>query len=78
MTLKVVESIVDEHGVLTLSVPIGVGDANQTVRVTIETVSNSEEKQSDWAKRVQALVGSWKGDFERPADLPFEQQDPLP
>ena len=78
MTRMVVESKVDENGVLKLSVPIGASDANQPVRVTIESVPESTKPKSDWAARVDALAGSWEGDFEYPADLPFETRDPLP
>ena len=78
MTRMVVESKVDENGVLKLFVPIGVSDANQPVRVTIESVPTAEEQPLAWKDRVDKMAGSWVGEFEYPADLPFETRDPLP
>lgn len=78
MTRMVVESRVDNEGVLKLAVPIGKGEANRTVRVTIESVETDRRSQTDREARLSALIGSWQGEFEEPEELPLEERDPLP
>lgn len=78
MTRLVVESRVDEEGVLKLTVPVGKDEANRTMRLTFEPASEDSRSQIERQTRLSALIGSWQGDFEEPEELPDEERDPLP
>jgi hypothetical protein len=70
-------------GILTLSVPAGMNEANREVKVIVEpadvaagqTVKMSPE---EWARFVDETAGAWKGNIERPEYGLFEQRDQLP
>ncbi len=78
MTQVVMESVVDENGVLKLSVPIGKDEAHRRVRVTIDHIVEVESAEAERRARIRALVGAWQGDFEPIRDLPLEPLDALP
>ena len=78
MTRLVVESRVDEEGVLKLTVPVGKDEANRTMRITIEPAGEDSPSQLERQMRLSALIGSWQGDFEEPEELPYEERDSLP
>jgi hypothetical protein len=62
-----VERRVPADGVLQLTLPLGPGEANQLVKVTIEPVAQGQEMScEEWSKWVRSMAGSWQGDFERP------------
>ncbi len=78
MTRLVVESRVDEEGVLKLTVPVGKDEANRTMRITIEPAGESASTRPAWPDWLEKVAGSWQGDFEEPEDLPYEERDSLP
>lgn len=54
-------------GVLHLSVPLGMAQADSEVQVTVEPVANATSMpQQEWSAWVDSMAGSWQGDFERP------------
>jgi hypothetical protein len=77
MNRTVVKSRVGADGVLQVVVPLGSGDANRDVLVTIEPSADSVagESYSDWLKSV---AGKWQGDFQRPPEGMLEEREPLP
>ncbi|HVJ68544.1 MAG TPA: hypothetical protein VM510_11190 [Caulifigura sp.] len=77
MTQLVMESVVDENGVLKLLIPIGKDKANRRVRVTIDHISEAES-EAERKARIRTLVGSWQGEFEPIGDLPPDPMDALP
>lgn len=63
----VLKSKVGAGGVLHLSVPVGMAQADSDVQVIVEPVSNAESMtQQEWSAWVDSMAGSWQGDFERP------------
>jgi phosphatidate phosphatase APP1 len=77
MTRLVMESKVDDDGVLHLEVPVGKEAANRTVRVTIESTP-VQKSDAEWKEWINRIAGSWEGEFTKPEDLPLEERDPLP
>jgi hypothetical protein len=57
---------VGPDGVLNLSVPVGVDEANLEVDVTVEPAKPAMT-QEEWHKFIAETAGSWLGDLERPA-----------
>jgi hypothetical protein len=80
MTPTVVTSRVGADGVLNVVVPLGPGEANREVRVTVEPIvkKSVDMTQEEWAAWVDAMAGTWQGDFERPPQGELEERDPLP
>jgi hypothetical protein len=80
MTPTVVTSRVGADGVLNVVLPLGPGEANREVRVTVEPIvkKSVDMTQEEWAAWVDAMAGTWQGDFERPPQGEFEERDPLP
>ena len=75
MNRMVVRSRIDTDGVLRVNVPVGRGDADREVQLTIEPAtpaSASVESYADWIERV---AGQWQGEFERMPQGEFEQRD---
>lgn len=68
---------VGPDGILHLDVPVGVGDANVEVEVTVNPAKPSMT-QEEWRKFVAETAGSWKGDFERPDQGEFEERELFP
>ena len=72
----VLKSRVGSNGILQLSVPMGVADADREVQVTVEPIK-TPLSQEEWARRVLENAGTWQGDFERPEQGEYEERDPL-
>jgi hypothetical protein len=78
MNRMTVISQVGADGVLNVSVPVGVGDANLPVQVTIEPAeSNSNGAAGDYATWLDSLSGQWQGDFVRGDEGPLETREPI-
>ncbi len=74
---------VGPDGVLTLSVPVGISEANREVKVVVEAVEgrigeSPKMTREEWAQFVAATAGAWKGDLERPAQGMLEVRDQWP
>ena len=74
---------VGPDGVLTLSVPVGMSEANREVKVVVESAEDRVGKGSrmtrkEWAEFVAATAGAWKGELERPEQGEFEVRDQWP
>jgi hypothetical protein len=71
-------SKIDANGVLNLSVPLGISDANREVRVTVEPLDEAEAPMSvdQWHKFVNEMAGSISDpSFKRHPQGEFEQRD---
>jgi hypothetical protein len=78
MTRIIVKSRVGSDGVLQFTVPLGPGEANQEVNVTIEPAA-ALLSQEEWKRRILATAGSIpdpifirhdQGEYEQRAGLP--------
>ena len=77
MSNIVVESLVGPDGTLHLNVPIGIENANQSVRVVIESARRPMTRM-EWSAFVRSMAGSISDPtFERPPQLPVESREPL-
>lgn len=75
----VVERLVNDEGLLQLSLPLGADEAGRAVRITIETnVPEAEMTPSQWQAAILATAGGWEGEFERPSPGALEEWEPLP
>jgi hypothetical protein len=75
----VVTAQVGADGVLTLAVPLGAGDANKTVRVTVETVGETAGDREAWLQFLERTAGSITDPtFQRPPQGEYERREPLP
>jgi hypothetical protein len=77
MTRIVIESRVGGDGVLHLTLPLGLSEAGQDVRVTVEPISPASMSAEEWRQAVLATAGRWQGEFERPPQGEYEDRDPL-
>jgi hypothetical protein len=78
MNRMVVKSKVGSDGVLHLTLPVGVEEADKEVQVTVEPITPQEEMtQKEWEAWVDSMAGSWQGDFERPPQGELEERDPF-
>jgi hypothetical protein len=74
---------VGPDGILTLSVPVGMSEANREVNVIVEPVGAAVSRTApmtpeEWARFVDETAGAWKGDLERPEQGELEVRDQLP
>ena len=77
MSNIVIESVIGPDGTLHLDVPIGIDNANQPVRVVIETPRKSMTR-AEWSAFVRSMAGSITDPtFERPPQLPLEARELL-
>lgn len=77
MSHIVIDSVIGPDGTLHLDVPIGIENANQSVRVVIEP-TRKPMTQAEWSAIVRSMAGCVSDPtFERPPQLPFESRDPL-
>jgi len=68
MNRIVLNSKVSSDGTLRLSLPLGLAEADHEVRVIVESMTTqTATSQSEWEAWVDAMSGSWEGDFERPS-----------
>jgi hypothetical protein len=80
MTLIELRSKVGPDGVLTVSVPVGLSEANRDVRVVVESIEPGVVKAptmtpEEWRQFIAETAGAWKGDLERPEQGDFEQRN---
>jgi len=78
MNRIVVKSKVDSNGILQLTLPVGLADANRDVQVTVESVGAASMSQEEWRRHVLETAGKWQGNFERPESKVMEERMPLP
>ncbi len=79
---QVLTTRVGEDGVLTVTVPLGMRGANQTVRVTVETVQETTgpapAARAAWLRFLERTGGSITDPtFERQSQGAYEERDPL-
>jgi hypothetical protein len=78
MNRIVVKSKVSSDGFLHLSLPVGVLEAEREVQVTVEPIGpETTMTREEWEDWVDAMAGSWQGEFERPPQGEFEEREPL-
>jgi hypothetical protein len=78
MNRIVVKSKVSNDGILHLSVPVGLEEADKEVQVTVEPVAAKKPMtQEEWQAWVDSMAGTWQGDFERPPQGEYEEREPL-
>ena len=79
MNRMVVKSKVGSDGVLHLALPVGVGDADKEVRVTVEPIApTAAMTQEEWEALVLSTAGSIPDPtFERPPQPKLEDREPL-
>lgn len=70
-------SKVGADGVLSVSIPLGLSDANRSVQVTIEPTAPTSNGAGDYGKWLDSLPGRWQGDFVRAEEGAFEIREPL-
>ncbi|MCI0379064.1 MAG: hypothetical protein L0215_15760 [Gemmataceae bacterium] len=56
---------------------MGAAEANQGVRVTIESAAGPAQSRQEYLAFIDATAGAWQGDFERPEQGEYEVRDPL-
>lgn len=79
MNRIVLRSRVGVDGVLHLDVPVGEGDADREVQVTIEPFSPPPMTQQEWQDFVRSTAGSITDpSFTRPEQGEYEQREELP
>jgi hypothetical protein len=75
MNRIVMNSKVSSDGTLRLMLPLGLAEADHEVRVIVESVATEAViRQEEWEAWVDAISGSWQGDFERPTQADYEQR----
>ena len=73
-----VKSKVSSDGILHLSLPVGLEEADKEVRVKVEQIEAKKlMTQEEWGAWVESMAGSWQGDFERPPQGEYEEREPL-
>jgi hypothetical protein len=78
MNRIVVKSKVNSDGVLNLSVPLGVEEADQEVKVTVErSDAKKPMTQDEWRAWVDSMAGTWQGGFVRSPQGEYEEREPL-
>ncbi|MEX2169251.1 MAG: hypothetical protein WD851_08065 [Pirellulales bacterium] len=65
-------SRVGADGVLNVSVPLGLNDANRSVQVIIEPAAKETNGVTDYETWLDGLAGRWQGDFMRGDEGSFE------
>jgi hypothetical protein len=77
MSNIIIESVIGPDGNLHLHVPIGIDNANQPVRVVIESARKLMTRE-EWDAFVRSMSGSITDPtFERPPQLPIESRESL-
>jgi hypothetical protein len=73
----VVKSKVSSDGILHLSLPVGLEEADKEVRVKVEQIEAKKlMTQEEWGAWVESMAGSWQGDFERPPQGEWKEREP--
>jgi hypothetical protein len=78
-----VKKRIGPDGILSLSVPVGMSEANREVKVIVESADVAGGKATkmtpeEWARFIGETAGAWKGDLERPAQGALEVRDQWP
>jgi hypothetical protein len=78
MNRIVTRSKVGNDGILHLSLPDGLAEADHEVQITVESLGEKtpvpQAKCCDW---VDSMAGSWEGEFQRPPQGEYEEREPL-
>jgi hypothetical protein len=82
MTRIELRTRVGPDGILLLSVPAGMSEANREVKVIVESAdvplgSPAKMTPEEWARFVDETAGAWKGELERPEQGRLENRDEL-
>ena len=77
MNRMTLNSRVGADGILNVSVPVGVTEANRPVQVTIEPITEESNGAADYGAWLERLSGRWQGDFIRGDEGAFESREPL-
>ena len=78
MNRIVVKSKVSNDGILRLSVPVGLEEADKEVQVTVEPLAPKKPMtQEEWRVWVGSMAGAWQGDFERPPQGEYKNRESL-
>jgi hypothetical protein len=78
MNRIVMSSKVSSDGTLRLLLPLGLAEADHEVRVIVESMAAERvTSKAEWEAWVDAISGSWQGDFERPPQADYEQRATL-
>jgi hypothetical protein len=78
MNRIVVKSKVSVDGILHLSVPIGMDEAEKDVQVTVEASTPATPMtREQWGAWVDSMAGTWQGDFQRPPQGEYEERESL-
>ncbi len=78
MNRIVMKSKVSSDGILHLSVPVGLADADKEVQVTAEPLTPKKPRtQEEWHAWVDSMAGTWQGDVERSPQGEYEEREPL-
>jgi hypothetical protein len=77
MTHLEIRSKVGSDGLLVLNVPVGISQANQIVKVTVDSIADSNEASPpEWQTIIEETAGKWQGKpLERPEQGLFEQRN---
>jgi hypothetical protein len=75
MTSIELRTRVGPDGVLTLTIPVGMSEANREVKVVVEPAEDRGLKpatisREEWERFVARTAGAWEGELERPEHLP--------
>ena len=74
----IMTSRVGNDGVLRVTVPVGMEEAQKEVRVVVESLPiKKAQTQAEYAAWVESMAGSWQGDFERPPQGSLEEREPF-
>ena len=78
MNRMVVKSKVGGDGILHLELPVGIGEADKEVQVTVETVPPDPMSQEEWRAFVMKTAGSIADPtFRRWEQGEYEEREPL-
>jgi hypothetical protein len=77
MTRVVAKARVSSDGILHLHLPIGMGEADKEMQVTVESIPTKTMTQEQWRAWVESMAGTWEGEFERPSQGEYEVREPL-
>jgi hypothetical protein len=69
------QSKIGSDGSLALNLPLGIFEANATVKVTVDSLSK-QISATEWQRIIEETAGKWEGDpLARPEQGAFEQRD---
>jgi hypothetical protein len=75
--LNVTLCLIEPRPVFRSNLPVGSGEADREVQVTVEPVGAPALSPEEWRKRILKPAGKWQGDLERPEQGEYEQREPL-